>query len=189
MPNLNVHQSACSSSLTRVLGCFNQCFTKPFNTVLVGGADEPLYQPSTNGLAPHQIYFRSDYLASALHEAAHWCIAGEGRRGLEDYGYWYSPDGRSQDKQALFEKVEAKPQALEWIFSRACNQPFRISADNVEACVEPSDDFKDNIVKHARDFCENAMPARGLCFAEALAAEFNALEVFRSETYLRSYLR
>jgi elongation factor P hydroxylase len=65
-----------------------------------------------------------DYLASALHEVAHWCLAGVERRKLEDYGYWYSPDGRSRGEQSAFENVEARPQALEWILSDTCNSCF-----------------------------------------------------------------
>lgn len=60
-----------------------------------------------------------------MHELAHWCIAGPERRLLADYGYWYEPDGRTEQIQAEFEKVEVKPQAVEWILSASCGFPFK----------------------------------------------------------------
>jgi elongation factor P hydroxylase len=79
----------------------------------------------------HLLWYREDYFASALHEVAHWCIAGEQRRQQLDFGYWYAPDGRSPEQQGAFEAVEYKPQALEWFFSLACGYRFRLSADNL----------------------------------------------------------
>ena len=49
---------------------------------LVGGFDEPLYLPATDSRAA-EIRFRSDYPSSALHEVAHWCLAGARRRALQ----------------------------------------------------------------------------------------------------------
>lgn len=58
-------------------------------------------------------------------------IAGEQRRLLPDLGYWYAPDGRTAEQQALFEQVEIKPQAIEWLFSKAFGRKFRVSLDNL----------------------------------------------------------
>jgi len=55
---------------------FNRCFVQS-HTKLVGGASEPLYEP---GKQEARVYFREDYASSALHEIAHWCIAGADRR-------------------------------------------------------------------------------------------------------------
>ena len=108
----------------------------------MGGGEEPLYLPSSDpDRAPHRIVYREDYFASALHEVAHWCLAGVARRDREDYGYWYAPDGRDAQAQVEFERVEARPQALEWIFSDACGFPFELSADNLAAGLGPSDRF------------------------------------------------
>ena len=85
--------------------------------------NEPYYQPATGECDMHRLFYRSDYFASALHEVAHWCIAGERRRQLADFGYWYTPDGRSPQQQSAFEAVEAKPQPLDWFFSLACGYP------------------------------------------------------------------
>ena len=105
----------------RLEAVFARCFARTENTRLVGGAAEPLYQPAGKGNGPHSLYFREDYFASALHEVAHWCIAGIERRQRVDFGYWYAPEGRSDDQQRAFESVEVRPQALEWYFSLACS--------------------------------------------------------------------
>ena len=101
---------------------FDRVFREDQNTVLVAGGEEPVYLPADERFPHHRIVFRHDYVASALHEVAHWCVAGAARRALTDYGYWYAPDGRSTERQAEFEAVEARPQALEWIFSSACER-------------------------------------------------------------------
>ena len=77
---------------------FRDCFLVDYNTVLIGGGDEPLYLPSADlERSPHRVICREDYLAGALHEVAHWCLVGAERRTREDYGYWYSPDGRNAE--------------------------------------------------------------------------------------------
>ena len=99
---------------------FNSVFLDHLNTELLLGGDEPIYLPSSEERQHHQIIFARGYYASAMHELGHWCIAGEARRLLEDYGYWYQPDGRSAEVQAAFEVVEINPQAIEWILSASC---------------------------------------------------------------------
>ena len=84
----------------QLIAAFDDCFLETFNTRLVGGAEEPLYLPSTKTL-PARIFFRSDYVSSALHEISHWCIAGEKRRDQEDYGYWYETDTRDEANEQL----------------------------------------------------------------------------------------
>ncbi|WP_290518252.1 elongation factor P hydroxylase [Alcanivorax sp.] len=106
---------------------FRATFFDSHHTVLVGGASEPVYLPGH----PHQICYSHDYFRSALHEIAHWCVAGAARRQQEDYGYWYAPDGRSADQQAEFAQVEVYPQALEALFCAACGHDFRVSLDNL----------------------------------------------------------
>ena len=94
--------------LTQLVDIFNALFLEEQNTRLQVGAVEPFYQaPKAN--QPAVIYSRDNYFSSALHEIAHWCIAGTERRKLEDYGYWYCPDGRTADQQQAFEQVEIKP--------------------------------------------------------------------------------
>ncbi len=158
----------------RLEDVFATCFFREYATRLVGGAPEPLYEPAQEADGIHLIHYREDYFASALHEVAHWCIAGPRRRRLTDFGYWYAPDGRTAKQQRAFEKVEYRPQALEWHFSRACGHNFRVSADNLAGrdLVSPNDVFKRNIVRQACEWQRSGLPERARRFAAALAAEF-----------------
>ena len=118
-----------AAKLTLVLEVFHSVFAAEA-VRLVGGFPEPFYRaPGDQGGA--EIRFTRDYLNSSLHETAHWCIAGEKRRRLDDYGYWYRPDGRSGAEQAEFFLAEAGPQSLEWAFATACGERFRMSCDNL----------------------------------------------------------
>jgi elongation factor P hydroxylase len=152
---------------------FAACFAEAYRTVLVGGGDEPLYVPSPEPeSSPHRIVYRADYFASALHEVAHWCLAGPERRTKEDYGYWYAPDGRSADQQAEFERVEARPQALEWLFSDACGFDFHLSADNLEGGFGPSERFEAAVAAARSRFLEEGLPDRAARFRDALREAF-----------------
>ena len=146
---------------------------------LIGGFDEPLYLPATDSRAA-EIRFRSDYPSSALHEVAHWCLAGEHRRALEDYGYWYEAD-RSATAQRAFESVEARPQALEWVFSRAVGCAFRVSADNLSIGI--AEQFREMIRAEARLFTVK-MPQDGLRFARALVKLTGHQDFLSTDHYL-----
>jgi len=138
-----LHKVACrGSSATSVDGdrlkaeaiaaAFAWCFYREFNTELVGGAPEPLYRPgSTTG--PAQLMYREDFPASALHEAAHWCIAGKARRQQEDFGYHYIAGPRTAAQQAAFFALELRAQCLEKQFAKAAGLDFLPSADNFQA--------------------------------------------------------
>ena len=91
-----LHNGFLSERLERA---FADCFADKLHTRLQGGADEPLYQPALQQGHSHVLHYRADYFASALHEVAHWCIAGTARRRQVDFGYWYAPDGRSGNEQ------------------------------------------------------------------------------------------
>jgi hypothetical protein len=154
---------------------FNHCFMQQLGTRLVGGADEPFYQPASEASQLHSLYYRSDYFASALHEAAHWCIAGEQRRQLVDFGYWYAPEGRSVTQQQAFEAVECKPQALEWFFSRACGYRFQVSADNldlVQAGLLESTVFQSSVLEQALHWQQVGLPERADTLFRGLCREF-----------------
>ena len=84
---------------------FISVFSASEGAVLSGVAAEPLYEPGH----PATIYFREDFERSALHEVAHWCVAGRYRRQLPDYGYWYRAEGRECSRQAAFYAVETQP--------------------------------------------------------------------------------
>lgn len=148
---------------------FDGLFAERLNTVLRGGAEEPLYRPGE----PNLILYREDYFASALHEVAHWCVAGPERRRLPDFGYWYEPDGRTAAQQALFERVEVKPQALEWVFADACGWGFVLSADNVDGGCGPSDGFAEAVAAEKARLLAEGLPARAGRFCEALKEAFS----------------
>ena len=119
-----------------LIAIFNQCFEQEYNTKLVKGGDEPLYVPANDTCPYNAIYFARGFYSSGLHEIAHWLVAGKERRKLEDFGYWYEPDGRTEEQQRLFEQVEVKPQALEWILATAAN--FRYLPVPITSMVSPA---------------------------------------------------
>jgi elongation factor P hydroxylase len=167
---------------------FAETFLKDWNTILAGGGDEPVYLPADDGHRYHRIIYREDYFSSALHETAHWCIAGEVRRQQVDFGYWYQPDGRDRHQQRAFEQVEVKPQALEWLFTTAAGRPFRLSADNLSSLDTdsrgPSPTFVAAVEEQARIWCVNgALPRRGQQFIEVLANHYGVRDVLDAGRY------
>ncbi|CCG87875.1 elongation factor P hydroxylase [Erwinia piriflorinigrans] len=120
-----------------LIDIFDRCFMDEFQTRLIKGDDEPIYLPADDSSPWHRVVFAHGYYASGLHEISHWCIAGEARRKLVDFGYWYCPDGRDAATQGQFESVEIKPQALEWLLSVAAGFAFNVSCDNLEGDCEP----------------------------------------------------
>ncbi|KYZ86444.1 ATPase [Alcanivorax sp. KX64203] len=156
---------------------FRDTFYRRYHTVLEGGAEEPVYLPGEDGTGtPHRIVYTRDYFRSALHEVAHWCVAGRHRRTLEDYGYWYAPDGRDAAQQSLFARVEESPQALEALFCAACGYDFRVSMDNLdgdEAARRLETAFAEQVYRRARRYLEEGLPARPLAWCQALADCFN----------------
>lgn len=155
-----------------LVAIFDALFFEQYRTRLEFGGDEPVYLPADDEVPFHRIRFAHGFFASALHELAHWCIAGERRRALVDYGYWYEPDGRDAARQAAFERVEARPQALEWILARACRTPFRISVDNLGSVPADIDGFRRDIVAAARGYCERGLPIRAARLYKVLAARY-----------------
>jgi len=153
----------------RICEIFATCFATSYKTVLVGGGEEPFYQPATESGGHHKIVYRADYAASALHEVAHWCIAGEARRQLPDYGYWYEPDGRNSETQRIFESVEARPQALECLFSLAAGRQFRVSIDNLGGDSFDPFPFQLAVWQQVQCYLRRGLPGRGEQFRWALA--------------------
>jgi len=148
---------------------FSRAFNPMYNTQLVIGNDEPLYLPASKECSYHQIIFAHGYFASALHEVAHWCVAGKERRLLEDFGYWYEPDGRNQHQQQLFESVEVKPQAIEWAFCLAANKNFSVSVDNLNGCESNTEAFTQRVLKQVESYINNGFPKRAQQFINVLA--------------------
>jgi elongation factor P hydroxylase len=119
----------------QIAGCFNRRLGRRHGVRLIGGAAEPLYEPGSEG-GTAIIRYTRDYAASALHELAHWCIAGARRRQLPDYGYWYRPPPRTNAEQSAFYRAEMPVQALEARLAAAAGLPFRVSVDDLDR--EPS---------------------------------------------------
>ncbi len=147
---------------------FDQCFSQSENTRLIRGDDEPIYLPADDQLPYHRVVFAHGFFASAMHEIAHWCVAGPERRLLEDFGYWYKPDGRTADEQAQFEQVEIKPQAMEWHFSVASGHRFVFSADNLSSAIGASEQFKADVQAQALVYLEQGLPERAQRWSDAL---------------------
>lgn len=139
---------------------FNRLFKDRFNTILVKGDDEPIYLPADQDHPQHRVIFAHGFYASALHEISHWCVAGEQRRQLVDFGYWYKPDGRTAAEQAEFEQVEIRPQAFEWLLSQASGHKFHFSADNLSSDIGASETFKSNVQAEVFKLLEQGFPER-----------------------------
>jgi elongation factor P hydroxylase len=131
-------------------------------TRLLGGFPEPYYKAATTG-SPAEVQFTRDYERSALHELGHWCIAGQQRRLINDYGYWYVPDGRSDEQQRLFYDVETKPQAVEKHFCTALGVSFEVSADNLDNYSRADmDKFSERVNEQYRRYQADGFPPRAI---------------------------
>jgi len=148
---------------------FDSAFFEQYNTHLIKGGDEPLYSPADAKCSYHQIIFAHGYYESAFHEIAHWCQAGEKRRLIEDFGYWYIPDGRNEKQQKKFEQVEVYPQAIEWAFNVAAQKKFHTSADNLAGYQGDTEGFKAKVYQQVLVFLEKGFPPRAQIFIEVLA--------------------
>lgn len=154
--------------LNQVIAGFNQCFLEEYRTRLCGGFDEPFYQAPSD-TRPGEIQFRSDYIRSSLHEVAHWCVAGNERRQLDDFGYWYEPDGRNQEQQLKFYQVEVRPQAYEWIFCDALQIEFDVSLDNLGGELTGQEEaFKQKVLEYKTSLLSTQLPKRVKQFKELL---------------------
>lgn len=168
-----------SEKLIRLEALFAQLFRKSERTVLVRASTvDPVYYPQGDSRALAEIHFANDFFSSALHEIAHWLIAGSERRTKLDYGYWYKPDGRDQEEQQYFERFEARNQGLEWILSVAANHDFHVSADNLSGDSTDGRDFALAVRQHALAFLGNGFSGRCKALIEALIFEFGDQQMF-----------
>lgn len=167
---------------------FNYWFSH-LNVNLIRGEDEPEYFPATEQ-QPARIQFAHGFFNSALHEISHWTIAGEQRRLLPDLGYWYAPDGRTQEQQALFEQVEIKPQAIEWMFAKAFGRKFRVSLDNLTGEGGDGSTFKDNVYAQVQRYCsgEVALPRDAKYFIDCICACTRSGKTLQSDEFQREML-
>ncbi|WP_110708663.1 elongation factor P hydroxylase [Salinicola sp. CR57] len=152
-----------------LIALFDGIFADSHHTRLMRGEDEPIYLPADACHEYHRIVFAHGFFASALHEISHWCIAGEARRQLEDYGYWYEPDGRDAERQADFERVETAPQALESLLSAACGKPFEVSVDNLDGVEVDREAFSAKVAARVARYRSEGIPRRAQALIDALA--------------------
>ena len=149
-----------------IAGRFNGKLGRQYATLLIGGASEPLYLPA-RGRQPAMIRYTHDYSRSALHELAHWAIAGRRRLDLVDYGYWYIASPRNAVAQAAFFHAELRVQALESVFCGICNLDFEVSADNIGT---DSGDFAGRVATLAGSWQRRGLEGRAARIAQMLAA-------------------
>jgi elongation factor P hydroxylase len=165
----------------RISQVFNGLFAVSAWTVMVGGGAEPLYVPAS-GDQPARLVYTRNYAASALHEAAHWCIAGAVRRRQVDYGYHYDPSPRSTTQRQRFFGLELRCQALELLFTAAAGQPFQVSIDDLDAPEASAAEtgaggFDAEVRAAAVAMHRRGLPPRAAQLRGALAAEFNSAAV------------
>lgn len=143
-----------------------------FDVRMRGGFEEPVYLPAGHpdllDATTAEVRFSHDYAASALHEAAHWCIAGVERRALVDYGYEYLAPPRDARVKARFFDLEARTQALECLFARAAGLPFRPSLDDLTATSADLGHFATRIEAACRKLRSTGLPRRAARFVDAL---------------------
>lgn len=140
----------------------------PPPTRLRGGASEPLFVPAAAG-RPALIRYRGDFAQSALHEIAHWCLAGPSGRRQADYGLIYEPPPRGADAQARFYAAEVPVQALEMLLARAAGVPFHFSPDNPGTDLgHQHGQFENTVTGAFRTLCRRGPGALGLRVLTAL---------------------
>jgi hypothetical protein len=150
------------------LDAVNQQILAVYNTRILGGFAEPFYRAAV-GNAPAEIRFTRDYQRSALHELAHWCVAGHARRRQDDYGYWYVPDGRDAAQQQRFFQVEIRPQAIEKHFCQALKLPFEVSADNLDHVdISGLSQFRRAVDRQYLTYATRGLPQRAAAIARLL---------------------
>lgn len=154
-------------SAAEIAACFNRLFGQCHRVLMIGGGAEPEYLPATL-TSPGYVRYRSDYAHSALHEAAHWCIAGARRRQQVDYGYWYQPPPRDESAQRAFARVEARVQALEAILTTAVGMVFQVSLDDVDNLLGFETDFTDSVCAERAAWLRRGLPPRAEKFRREL---------------------
>ncbi|AUH72437.1 elongation factor P hydroxylase [Legionella sainthelensi] len=166
-----------------LINLFEICFANEYNTKLVKGNDEPIYLPADAERSYHALCFAHGFFSSALHECAHWLIAGEERRKLVDFGYWYMPDGRNEEQQTKFQCVEVKPQALEWILSKASGYKFHISIDNLNGAESDTARFKQLVYNQVLYYCKQGLSPRAKKFRDTLCLFYNQSAVLNKADF------
>ena len=93
------------------------------------------------------------------------------------------PDGRNRRQQEAFELVEAKPQALEWLFTQACARRFHPSSDNLSAGQIDNHRFRQAVLAQVHSYCRFGMPERARQFRSALCAYYGVADVLEQDDF------
>lgn len=81
-----------------------------------------------------------------------------------------------QKRQAEFEVVEIKPQAVEWILSASCGFRFQVSCDNLCGDSEPDwSGFTNKVRNQVIAYLELGMPPRAQVFSDVLRKYYDVL--------------
>lgn len=152
---------------TSLISLFEHLFP---NLIIISGADEPYYEaPKIKAKA--KIFFKENYPRSLLHEMAHYCLAGQKRRKLDDYGYWYTECGRTSVEQELFQLVEARPQGLEKAMCEAIGIHFSPSLDDFSG-RSISEVFLKNLEVQYQEMITNPPPTARIALEALLLTDF-----------------
>lgn len=159
-------------SYIELMQLFDSTFFNAYNVRLIRGEDEPIYLPADSVIPFNRIVFAHGFYRSALHEIAHWCLAGTSRRTQVDYGYWYMTDNRNEVEQQAFEQVEVVPQAIEWALSIAAGCDFEVSCDNLDGAKPDRHKFTTQVLAEVQKFLQVGFPPRAKQFIEVLATNY-----------------
>lgn len=163
-------------SHSEVAAVFN-CTFSDHSVVMHGGYREPMYIP---GMDVAEIRYTLDHTASALLEAAHWCIPSRRRRRNTDYGYFYEPPPRSGMHRVRFEDVDIEAQSVEVLLAEAAGSQFQPSADDVDVPLFLLEAFSSRILERARERRQVGLPKRADKFRVALWLERNRTRMLMS---------
>ena len=75
-------------------------------------------------------------------------------------------------RQAEFERVEVRPQALEWHLALACAVPFQVSLDNLSGLEHRRAPFSAKVAAQAAAFLEHGLPGRAAILLPDLREAF-----------------
>ena len=96
----------------------------------------------------------------------------------------------SHEQQQLFEQVEVKPQALEWLLTVACGRLFRVSLDNLNGDAGNGEDFKDAVYQRLQALLNGSasIPADAQRLLQVLLANIRPNKPLYASEFRRDHL-
>lgn len=163
-----------------IITLFNDLYGARENTWLTRAEDDPCYLPGRGGQPRNLICFAHGFYTSALHEIAHWLLAGPDRRRLVDYGYWYQPGERSDAVRSRFFAVEKNNQSLEWFLTVAAGIRFFVSVDEPAMPAGRLQEFRRAVAERARQRVMEGLPAAAAPLLQALTGRYGTTAALSS---------